>query len=210
MPDRSALDERIKPIVEEALRTYVGTSVADLESSLTDRLVQGFDFVINTTIAYKQAKKQFKRAYVLRQLRLHLGNVAETARVLGVDRRTVHRLIRDLAIPVDTCRKDLFKPSYVRAEALKEVITTVLDTYKPAERVKLSPLYAHVTDMSRTLVNALPEQPMSLKQAEHEFDKRYFAALKNSSNIAAALHARIRPETVHRKMKGLALSDAQY
>ncbi len=53
----------------------------------------------------KEAREAFEREYVLRTLREESGNVSAAARVLGLDRSSLYRRARALAIPLDDLRE---------------------------------------------------------------------------------------------------------
>jgi two-component system nitrogen regulation response regulator NtrX len=46
------------------------------------------------SLPYRQAKAQFERDYLLRQLKLHRGNIARTAASVGIERTALHRKLK--------------------------------------------------------------------------------------------------------------------
>jgi len=64
---------------------------------LPDKLRNGFD-QIQAARSYDEELRDFKRRLVLRTLQQCDGNKAEAARVLGMARGYLHRLIHDLKI----------------------------------------------------------------------------------------------------------------
>jgi DNA-binding NtrC family response regulator len=64
---------------------------------LPDKMRDGFD-QIQATRSYDEELRDFKRRLVIRTLQKCNGNKAETARVLGLARGYLHRLIHDLKI----------------------------------------------------------------------------------------------------------------
>ncbi len=64
---------------------------------LPDKLREGFDQT-QAARSYEEELRDFKRRLVIRTLQKCNGNKAETARVLGLARGYLHRLIHDLKI----------------------------------------------------------------------------------------------------------------
>lgn len=211
MQQERPLEEKIKPIVEETMHKFLGVHVAELETDISDRIRKSplWEFTIDTRLPYKQAKRLFKRGYLLRLLQTHFGNVAEVARMLAVDRRTVHRLISKLKISVKEFRKELHRAEYIKTEAVKGMIENVLESYKAIlHPEKVKSLYEHASELSRSIVKELPEQPLTLKQAEKEFDRRYISQVlreMNNNITHAAKRIGLRFESLHRKLKSLNL-----
>ncbi|MCH8330795.1 MAG: hypothetical protein IH946_05360, partial [Bacteroidetes bacterium] len=58
-----------------------------------------------------------------------LGNISEVARVSGLDRRSVHRLIVRLKINIAKFREERM-PEYVREHVVQGIIEHVLQNYK--------------------------------------------------------------------------------
>lgn len=207
-----ALEEKIKPVVEEAVHKFLGVHIQELETDISDKIKKSplLEFHVNTTIKYKDAKKAFKRSYIHKLLKTHFGNVAEVSRILHVDRRTIHRLIKELNISITQFRKELHRPEYFRIEAVKSIIQTSLDSYKTIiHPKKMKSLYAQASDLSKNIAKELPEQPMTLKQAEKEFDKKYLSTVleEMDGNISqTAKRIGLRFETLHRKLKSLGIT----
>ncbi len=212
MPDVPVLEEKIRPFVEEALHKFLGVRVTELESELSDKIKRTslWEWLVDTSLPYREAKRNFRRGYVSWLLQTRFGNIAAVSRLLGVNRRTGHRLVRSLRIPIAGFREVLHGEQYVRTEAVKDAIQGVLDQYKNVlHPEKIKALYEHVPLMSKSLARELPEQPISLKDAEFEFERKYFVAVVSGckGNLSlAALRARIRYETLHRKLKKLGLN----
>jgi DNA-binding NtrC family response regulator len=151
----------------------------------------------------------FKKSYVSKLLQTHLGNISKVADILGVDRRSIHRLIKSLKINVDKIRDNLLSEQYAREEEVKDIIEETLGDYKGIiSPEKLRKMYAGVPEISKDIIKELPKSPLSLKEAEEEFEKRFIVkALKeNKFNISkTARKIGLRYETLHRKMKVLGL-----
>jgi DNA-binding NtrC family response regulator len=189
------------------MHKYLGVTVSEIESDISDKLKKSplLEFEVNAHLPFKTAKKLFKKQYIGRLLQLHFGNVAEVARLSGVDRRSIHRLISGLKVEIAKYR--YLKPEYVRQTAVQNIIESALETYKTAlNREKFENLYRNATVLSKDIAKELPESPMTMKDAEREWERRYFETVlaQNKWNISAtARKIGLRFETLHRKMKQL-------
>lgn len=66
--------------------------------NINERLRPIIREMMDCGISVDVATKRFKREYVLLALEISEGNVSGAARALGINRNTVHNLIRTLAI----------------------------------------------------------------------------------------------------------------
>jgi DNA-binding NtrC family response regulator len=201
---------RIKPIIDSAMQKFIGARVVEIETDISDRLANPLlEFEIDTARGFKKSKEMFKKSYVSKLLQTHLGNISKVADILGVDRRSIHRLIKSLKINVDKIRDNLLSEQYAREEEVKDIIEETLGDYKGIiSPEKLRKMYAGVPEISKDIIKELPKSPLSLKEAEEEFEKRFIVkALKeNKFNISkTARKIGLRYETLHRKMKVLGL-----
>ncbi len=205
------LEERIKPIIQEATTKFLGVTATELTEDLTAKLSKNplLDFEINTALSFKKAKKLFKKAYVQKMLQIHLGNISEVARYAGTDRRSIHRLIVSLHINITKIKKDLIKPYDIKRNAVSHAIEHVLTNYKEVfNPQKMKKIYQNVNEISDNLLKELPEGLMTLKEAEEEWEREYIkkALTENNNNIAkTAKKIGLRYESLHRKAKGLGL-----
>ncbi len=205
----SLIDGKIKPLISGAMQKHLGISVADIEADITDQLKRStlLDFSVDISMPYKKAKKAFKRAYLLRLLQQHLGNISTAASIAGIDRRSIHRLVGSLKVPAAKIR-DSAQPAYVRQNAVQEIVEDVLEHYKPAlNQSKYKALSAHSEALSGDIAKELPEAHLSLKEAENAFECEYFKELisQSATITQAAKKAELRYEVVHRKLKSLGL-----
>lgn len=215
MTDRESLDkvirEKVKPIVDEAMHRFLGMTVNEISGDISDKLKKSplLEFEVDTSLSFKKAKDLFRRQYIIRLLQTHYGNISIVAKVAGLDRRSIHRLIRRLKIDSERFRKDLMKPEYVRQEVVATMIEHTLDEYKEIiNPKKLEEAYKNVPDLSKDIVKELPEAPLTLKDAEREFEKKYLEVVlsENKGNISqTARQIKLRYETLHRKMKELGM-----
>lgn len=64
--------------------------------------VAGIDF----NLPLREAREQFERAYLLRQLQKANGSVGELAKVVGMERTHLYRKLRDLGVDVKAAREE--------------------------------------------------------------------------------------------------------
>ncbi len=205
----TAVDQKVKPIVGSAVQKYLGVRVSSIESDISDELKRStlLDIFIETKLPFKKAKKAFKRAYLMRLLKTHLGNISIAAGIAGLDRRSIHRLVSSLKVPATKFREDA-EPSYARHAVVQGIIQGVLEQYKSAlNSVKYKALSAQTGAISGDIVKELPETHLTLKEAEREFEKAYLSQLlKECRTISqASKAAKLRYEVLHRKLKSLGI-----
>lgn len=205
------VEKRVKPIVEKAMHDFLGITIAEIESDISDKLKRSplIDFEIDTKIPFKKAKKAFKKAYLTRLLQSRSGNISDVAKISGLDRRSVHRLIIELKIRIEQFRNELAKAEYTKHEAVQNIVEETVETYKSAlNPEKLKTFYKNAPSISKNIARELPKSPITLSEAEKEFEKIYLkkALEENSSNISkTAKKIGLRFETLHRKLKSLRL-----
>lgn len=203
------LEEKLKTIISTATTKTLGFSVAEVAEDITAKLSQRpfIPFSIDTATKYKHAKKQLKRAYIEKMLELHNGNITEVAQTAGTDRRSIHRLIKQLHIPVQKIKIHLLKPYDLKKEAVTHAIEDALIKYKTVFHPrKMEALYKNVGEVSLDIAKELPETTMTLNDAEDEFEREYLkkALAENNQNITqTARKIGLRYETLIRKMKEL-------
>jgi len=101
------LKEKISPLLGETMEKNWGITIPKLESDITDRLKNpSFNIYIPPNISFTGAKKLFKKEFLKRELELHLGNVSELAKRLGLDRRSIHRAIKQFRLDMDSIRSE--------------------------------------------------------------------------------------------------------
>jgi DNA-binding NtrC family response regulator len=209
--NEKSIEEKVKPLLDDAMHQMLGVTITEIGQDITAKLKRSplLDYDADVSMAFKKAKHAFKKYYITRLLQHHSGNVSEVARIAGIDRRSIHRLISGLHIQVTRFRDELKKGDYLKQETVKDIIESTIEQYRPSlhpERVSL--LYRFAPTLSKEIATQLPEPSLSLDEAEKEFEKKYFAkALKlfdnNISKTARAVG--IRYETLHRKLKSLQL-----
>lgn len=202
---------KVKPIIDEAMQKLIGARVVEIETDITDKIAKNplLEFEIDTSISFKKAKDEFKKKYISKLLQTHLGNISKVADLIGVDRRSIHRLIKELEIDVEKIRNNLLSKEYAREEAVKDAIESTLDEYRQViNPQKLKKMYEEAPLLSKDIIKNLPASPLTLKEALEEFEKKFImvALKKNDFNISkTAKKIGLRYETLHRKMKSLGL-----
>tara|TARA_Y100000310_G_scaffold317846_1_gene371177 strand:+ start:2546 stop:3178 length:633 start_codon:yes stop_codon:yes gene_type:complete len=200
------IKEKVAPLVEETLEKNIGVTIPKLESDIADKLMQpNVDIYIPHDLSFKDAKKMFKREFLKRELRLHMGNISQLAKTLGLDRRSIHRAMKDL----DVHRAGMQDKKAYYQHLVDKKIRSTLDDYKEIIHPhKMEKIYQEIPRLSRNIVKFIPHQELSWKAAEKVFEKQFLQhALKESKgNVRqAAEKLEIRAETLHRKIKKLDL-----
>lgn len=197
------IEEKVKPLVADAMQKYLGVTVKELEQDISKTLKRPMLDIPDVSIPFKQAKKLFKKNYLSRLLHVNAGNVMDAAKAAGIDRRSIHRLVAELQITVN--REPV---SYVRQDvqhAIEGAVKTYTSSLHP---MKVKQFAKYAPTLSKDIAHVLPEQPLTLAEAEREFEREYLAkALRlfggNISKTARAIGLRF--ETLHRKGKLLGI-----
>ncbi|MBI2146688.1 hypothetical protein HYU22_05085 [Candidatus Woesearchaeota archaeon] len=202
--------EKVTPLLEETMEKHWGITIPQLETDITDRLKSPqLQVYLPLGLSFPRAKKKFKAEFMKRELQLHRGNVSQLAKVLGLDRRSIHRAIHELDININKMRGGRFSAETYRQTEIDIALRSTLDQYKELIRPqKLESLYQDVPSLSKSIAQILPHWDLTWKAAEREFEKQFLVqALKeNSGSISkTAVMIRLRPETVQRKVKRLGL-----
>ena len=197
----------VKPIVDEAMHRVMGITIDELSRDISDKLKTSplLMFDISTRPGFKKAKKEFVRRYMKKLLQINYGNISEVAKIADIDRRSIHRIVKDSDIDVEKIRKEMARAYEIKQSALNEIIEDVLDNYKTVIHPdKLGVMYKNVPEFSRDILEAIPEKQLTLKDAEEEFEKEFIrkALAENGNNMTiTARKIRLRYETLLRKMK---------
>ena len=115
---------RIKPIIDDAMQKFIGARIIEIGTDISDSLAKSpfLDIEVDTSLKFKKAKDEFKKKFIARLLQTHLGNISKVAEILGIDRRSIHRLVKGLKIDIAKIRKHLLSKEYAQQEAVKDVI----------------------------------------------------------------------------------------
>ncbi len=203
--------ERLLPAVEASLHKTLGVRIDELNKDITEKLSRGsiIGLHIDTTLDFKKAKKKFKEAYLKKLLTTNYGNVTLVSKLARVDRRSVHRLLSKSKKDLTKIREEMLKKDYVKKMDISNELEEVLENYRQViHPKKLEEVYANLDKVSEEIAEVAEEEPLTLKEAEEEFEKEYLTqALKENGNNAAetAKKIKIRHETLHRKLKKFGL-----
>ncbi len=205
------LEDKVRPVVDEALHKVMGITIDEMSRDITEKLNRSplLDFEIDTSQGFRKAKKKFVKSYLQKLLKINYGNISEVARIADIDRRSVHRMIRESSIDVERIRKEMARAYEIRQSAVNAIIEDVIDNYKTfIHPGKLDEVYRNVSEFSKDILDVLPEKPPSLREAEERFERELIrkALAENNGNVSrTARKLGMRYETLHRKMKRLGL-----
>tara|TARA_Y100000310_G_scaffold345143_2_gene462162 strand:+ start:1013 stop:1657 length:645 start_codon:yes stop_codon:yes gene_type:complete len=200
---------KVKPIIDNATIKTLGITSPEINVDITDQLLKSplLDMPLDTTMKFKDAKKEFKKFYIKKLLHLNFGNISQVAKIAGVDRRSIHRLAKEFKFNIDKIRGEMLRAEYVKESKVADILEDTIDTYKStfnAEKIK--ELVEYLPKLSKDIVKELPDELITLKEAEEEFEKRFILHVlqENKGNISrTAREIGLRFETLHRKLKQL-------
>ncbi|MBU0457177.1 MAG: helix-turn-helix domain-containing protein [Nanoarchaeota archaeon] len=215
MKNKKDLEEKIKDkvssILEETMEKSWGITIPKVESDITDKLKgPRLNIYVSLDLTFQEAKKKFKAEFLKRELRLHKGNISQLAKFLGLDRRSIHRAIKNLEINLDEIHHQHESKEKYQQEIVDKAIRSSLDQYKSLiQPQQMEKIYQEVPTLSRNIAKFLPHQEFTWKEAECEFEKQFLTHALNDNKwkiTEAANKIDIRPETLHRKIKKLRLA----
>ena len=212
--DKQGLEETIKekvaPLLGQTMEKSWGITIPQIESDITDKLRHSLlQMYIPSHLSFSDAKKRFKAEFLKKELSLHLGNVSQLAKTLGIDRRSIHRAIKSLDIDVEELRgaSDTQQDQY--QEIIDRTLRSSLEQYKNLiQPQQLEKMYLEVPSLSRNIAQVLPHQDITWKEAEKEFEKQFLEHVlqeKETTLLKTAKRLNIRPETLYRKVKKFGL-----
>lgn len=205
----TAIKGKVTPLVGQTLERTIGVKIPQITSDITDSLLNPqLGIYIALDLPFKEAKKSFKKEFLRRELSLHLGNVSELARDVGLDRRSIHRVIKDLDINIDQVRKQ-HDPHVYKEDLVDSAIRSTLEQYRGIlQPERIEETYREVPKLSRNIARFLPDPKRTWKEAERDFERQFLThhLEESKGNVAlAADKIKIRTETLHRKLKSLHL-----
>ena len=209
--EKEVRERKIAPVVDEAMHKVLGVSIDELTKDISEKLSASplLDIHIDTSMGFKEAKKRFKEDFLKKLLRISYGNITEVAKRAGVDRRSIHRIVKDAGINVDKIREEMVKPYEVRHKAVGHIIEDVLERYKGIIHPdKMQDVYLKVPEVSKDIMDEIDFRDISLDEAEEAFEKAFVeqSLKENKGNLAKTAKAiGIRYETLLRKIKDLGL-----
>ncbi len=209
-PLEQRLIEQLSPLLDGWVHRALGISLPELRDDITSKLTKNpiLGLTVASALPYKKAKALFRADYFRKLLLEHYGNVSIVAKIAEVDRRSIHRFANQARLDLARVRAEMLRPSYVKEVEVGRILE---EAFKSFEGIlhpdKLQSLYSDTSQISREIVESLPHAPLTLKGADREFDRQYFAQLRAQEKTiaAAARRAGLRYETVHRKLKGLGM-----
>ena len=204
------IKEKVNPLLEETMEKSWGVSIPKLETDITAKLKESsLNIYIPLGKGFSESKKQSKKEFLKQELRLHLGNISQLAKVLDMDRRSIHRAIKDFHIDMDDLRQHEETPEHFQEEVVDKKIRTSLEQYTGLiQAEKMQDFYRELPKLSRNIAKFLPKPDMTWKEAEAEFERQFLkrALEEHNNNITkTAKKIEIRVETLHRKIKKLHL-----
>ena len=206
------IKKRVKPVNDEALHKFLGVTINELSQDISDKIETRplIKFGVDISLSFKAAKKLFKKQFLQSMIQTHYGNVSLVAKLSGLNRRSIHRAIKELGIDVNKCRDEMLRPEYYKKEVVDSILRSTLDQYKTIiHPSKLEKVYANVPSISSNIVREASLPDMAWKQAEKEFERQYLKKALEQSNFNLSLTARkikLRYETLLRKIKSLGIS----
>jgi DNA-binding NtrC family response regulator len=206
-----SLKEKIEPMLDESMHDMLGVTINEFGRDITDKIEKSplIAYDIDTSLSFKAAKKLFKKQFLTRMLQNNYGNISLVAKITGLNRRSIHRAIKELRINVKRTRKEMVKADYYRKEAVDGILKETLDNYRRVIRPsRLEKMYRNVDKISGDIVKELPTIEMTWDDAEREFEKTFIkkALKENKENVSkTAAKIGLRYETLHRKIKKLGI-----
>ncbi|MBI4980739.1 hypothetical protein HZC30_04260 [Candidatus Woesearchaeota archaeon] len=202
----AAIKDKVSPLLEETMEKSWGITIPKIETDITDQLKNPqLNIYLPPNLTFSRAKKLFKAEFLKRELRLNKGNVSQLAKLLGVNRRSIHRAMKDLSVKRET-EAPLSKEEY-NQNLIGHTIRSTLDQYKSVlHPEKMEKMYQEVSTLSRNIAKFLPLEELTWKEAEREFEKQFLVqALGESEHnvLKTAKKIAIRPETLYRKIRKL-------
>jgi len=205
----ATIKEKVLPLLEETMEKSWGITIPKIESDISDKLLKpSLHFYVTPGVSFEKAKKNFKQEFLKRELQQHEGNVSQLAKILGVDRRSIHRAIKEFDINIKRYRAGLEMEHYSE-KAVDLAIRETLDQYKEIiQPSKLENMYRQVPELSRNIAKVLPSEALTWKDAEKEFETQLFEQVLNECGWRVgegAKKLKIRMETLQRKVKKLGI-----
>ena len=169
------IKEKVSSLLEETMEKHWGITIPKIEEDLSGKLSHPqLNIYVPLNLSFSAAKKFFKAEFLKRELRLHKGNISQLAKVLGIDRRSVHRVIKDLGVDVEKLRKEIQSIEDSQTGFVDHAIRSTLDQYKEViQPQKMEKMYEEVHELSRNIAKILPHQELSWKEAEKECERQF-------------------------------------
>lgn len=206
----AAVRDKVAPLVEGTIERTLGIAIPQLEVDITDKLARpSLHIYIPLDVSFAAAKKCFKKEFLRRELEFHGGNISQLAKTLEIDRRSIHRSVKELGILVD--RSSLLGESRQewQEEQVDRTIRSTLDQYKDIfQPDKMDVMYQQFQSLSKHIAQVLPYHVFRWKEAEEEFERQFLSEMLREQGwdvSSTARKLRLRQETLYRKIKRLEL-----
>jgi transcriptional regulator with GAF, ATPase, and Fis domain len=203
------IKEKVSSLLESTMEKQWGITIPQIETDITDKLNHPqLNIYVSPELDFVGAKKMFKKEFLKKEIKLHKGNISHLAKSLGLDRRSIHRAIKDLDIDMNKLRHQQESKEEYQQEMINKTIKSTLDQYKEIIRPQqMEKVYQEVPQLSRNIAKFIPLQELTWKEAEHEFEKQFLqhALGENKSITKTAEKLKIRLETLSRKIKKLGI-----
>ena len=206
----TTLKEKVEPLLEETMEKHLGITIPKIEADISDKLKQpALNIYIPFKLSFSKAKKFFKKEFIKKELQTHQGNISQLAKSLDLDRRSIHRVIKNLGIKIKELRLKTISPKQYQEEIISKTIRSTLQPYEEIiQPQKMEKMYEELGSLSRNIAKFLPREEITWKQAEKEFEKQFLEHVLEEYqwNVSqTAKKIKLRPETLHRKIKKLHL-----
>ncbi|MCX8147359.1 MAG: hypothetical protein N3D84_02740, partial [Candidatus Woesearchaeota archaeon] len=113
-------DTDLKKIIDKSMHKILGVTIDELSTDITEKIRKSplIDFHIDIKLGFKKAKKQFIKRYLEKLLLINYGNISEVAKIAGIDRRSIHRMVKESKINVEKIRKEMAKAYDIKQSAI--------------------------------------------------------------------------------------------
>jgi DNA-binding NtrC family response regulator len=201
----TVLETKIQPAIDDAMKRFLGARISEIKGEISDKIRKSplLGMSVEFSLSFKEAKKKFKQTFLEKLLNIKHGNISEVARLTGVDRRSIHRIVSKKKS--QKIRKDLLKPYYLKQKEVEGIISEVVKNYEGVIRQeKIEKFYDATPQISKDIAEELPDSEITLKEAEEEFEKIYLQRKLEENDFDSnktAHKIRLRYETLMRKIK---------
>ena len=206
----NVLEKKIEPFLDSTMKKFLGIRISEIKSDISDRILKSplIGLKIEYSLPFKEAKRKFKEMFLEKELKIHYGNISEVARITGINRRSIHRLVNKNKS--EKIRKELFKPYYLKQKEIETIIENVLENYKNViNETKYETFYSASNKISKEITDQIPSTEITLKEAEKEFEKKYLKKHLKENNFEITKVSsiiKLRYETLIRKIKKLGIT----
>ncbi len=198
--------QSIDPVVEESMKKFLGVKIKEVNEDISEKLVNPVlqvDFDVNQK--FKDAKKDFKRVFILTLLQSCYGNVSKVASIAGLDRRSIHRLIKKFKINIENLRKG---PYYFTKDQKENYVYSVVEDTLSKYDITKNKSYDLKKDHIKDISLNLPDINLSYDDAMKEFEIQFLTRALEENDFNTMLTAKkigIAKETLSRKVNNLGI-----